>query len=170
MDSNQSGVVGGIVLGVFQGSLTHLGAFRRLRGQKYIKARPILGHILTFPDPPLPKTYNDHQYNTQVTARYHCYTFPIIWFLIERIIWSKNCFLHRNLCTSRLSCKQLCCMFPEIIGTSIMRLVVRLVARIILSFVEQLCMQGIPYDILSTLQSLNIKEWPNPKYVTTRTF
>ena len=52
MDSNQSGVVGGIVLGVFQGSLTHLGAFRRLRGQKYIKARPILGHILTFFDPP----------------------------------------------------------------------------------------------------------------------
>ena len=52
MDSNQSGVVGGIVLGVFQGSLTHLGASRRLLGQKYIKARPILGHILTFFDPP----------------------------------------------------------------------------------------------------------------------
>ena len=26
--------------------------------------RPILGHILTFPDPPLPKTNNNHQYNT----------------------------------------------------------------------------------------------------------
>ena len=26
MDSNQSGAVGGIILGVFQGSLTHLGA------------------------------------------------------------------------------------------------------------------------------------------------
>ena len=52
MDSNQSGAVGGIILGVFQGSLTHLGASRRLRGQKYIKARPILGHILTFFDPP----------------------------------------------------------------------------------------------------------------------
>merc|ERR1712004_527930 len=52
MDSNQSGAVGGIILGVFQGSLTHLGASRRLRSQKYIKARPILGHILTFFDPP----------------------------------------------------------------------------------------------------------------------
>ena len=52
MDSNQSGAVGGIILGVFQGSLTHLGASRRLRGQRYIKARPILGHILTFFDPP----------------------------------------------------------------------------------------------------------------------
>ena len=52
MDSNQSGAVGGIILGVFQGSLTHLGASRRLQGQKYIKARPILGHILTFLDPP----------------------------------------------------------------------------------------------------------------------
>merc|ERR1711978_737644 len=52
MDSNQSGVVGGIILGVFQGSLTHLGASRRPRGQKYIKARPILCHILTFFDPP----------------------------------------------------------------------------------------------------------------------
>ena len=52
MDSNQSGAVGGIILGVFQGSLTHLGASRRLWGQKYIKARPILGHILTFFDPP----------------------------------------------------------------------------------------------------------------------
>ena len=39
-------------MGVFQGSLTHLGASRRLRGQKYIKARPILSHILTFFDPP----------------------------------------------------------------------------------------------------------------------
>ena len=38
MYSNQSGAVGGIILGVFQGSLTHLGASRRLRGQKYIKA------------------------------------------------------------------------------------------------------------------------------------
>ena len=38
--------------GPFQGSLTHLGASRRLRGKKYIKARPILGHILTFFDPP----------------------------------------------------------------------------------------------------------------------
>ena len=37
-----------------QKNLTHLGASRRLRGQKYIKARPILGHILTFFDPPLP--------------------------------------------------------------------------------------------------------------------
>ena len=52
MDSNQSGAVGGIILGVFQGSLTHLGASRRLRGQRYIKARSILGHILTFFDPP----------------------------------------------------------------------------------------------------------------------
>ena len=25
-----------------------------------------------------------------MTARYHCYTFPTIWFLIGRIIWSKN--------------------------------------------------------------------------------
>ena len=58
MDSNQSGPVGGIILGVFQGSLTHLGASRRLRGQKYIKARPILGHILTFLDPPLPTRSN----------------------------------------------------------------------------------------------------------------
>ena len=33
-------------------SLTHLGASRRLRGQKYIKARLILGHNLTFFDPP----------------------------------------------------------------------------------------------------------------------
>ena len=40
--------------------------------------KDILGHILTFPDPPLPKTNNNHQYNTQVTARYHCYTFPTI--------------------------------------------------------------------------------------------
>ena len=53
--------------------------------------RPSLGHILTFPDPPLPKTNNNHQYNTQVTARYHCHTFPTIWFLIGRIIWSKKC-------------------------------------------------------------------------------
>ena len=53
--------------------------------------RPSLGHILTFPDPPLPKTNNNHQYNTQVTAKYHCYTFPTIWFLIGRIIWSKKC-------------------------------------------------------------------------------
>ena len=37
MDSNQSGAVGGIILGVFQGSLTHLGASKRLRGQRYIK-------------------------------------------------------------------------------------------------------------------------------------
>ena len=58
MDSNQSGAVGGIILGVFQGSLTHLGASRRLRGQKYIKARPILGHILTFFAPPLPTRSN----------------------------------------------------------------------------------------------------------------
>ena len=42
----------GDLLGVFQGSLTHLGASRRLRGQRYIKARSILGHILTFFDPP----------------------------------------------------------------------------------------------------------------------
>ena len=42
MDSNQSGAVGGIILGVFPGSLTHLGTSRRLRGQKYIIA------ILTF--------------------------------------------------------------------------------------------------------------------------
>ena len=41
-----------IDLSPFPGSLTHLGASRRLRGQKYIKARPILGHILTFFDPP----------------------------------------------------------------------------------------------------------------------
>ena len=52
MDSNQSGAVGGIILGVFPGSLTHLGASRRLRGQRYIKTRPILGNILTFFDPP----------------------------------------------------------------------------------------------------------------------
>ena len=52
MDSNQSGAVGGIILGVFQGSLAHLGASRRLRGQRYIEARFILGHILTFFDPP----------------------------------------------------------------------------------------------------------------------
>ena len=52
--------------------------------------RPSLGHILTFPDPPLTKTNNNHQHNTQVTAKYHCYTFPTIWFLIGRIIWSKN--------------------------------------------------------------------------------
>ena len=52
MDSNQSGAVGGAIQGPFQGSLTHLGASRRLRSQKYIKARPILGHILTFFDPP----------------------------------------------------------------------------------------------------------------------
>merc|ERR1711928_75213 len=52
MDSNQSGAVGGIILGVFQGPLTHLGASRRLRGQRYIEARFILGHILTFFDPP----------------------------------------------------------------------------------------------------------------------
>ena len=58
MDSNQSGAVEGIILGVFHGSLTHLGASRRLRGQKYIKARPILGHILTFFDPPLPTRSN----------------------------------------------------------------------------------------------------------------
>ena len=37
MDSNQSGAVGGIILGVFQGSLTHVGASSRHRGQKYIK-------------------------------------------------------------------------------------------------------------------------------------
>ena len=52
--------------------------------------RSILGYILTFPDPPLPKTNNNHQYNTQVTAMYHWYTFLAIWFLIGRIIWSKN--------------------------------------------------------------------------------
>ena len=33
MDSNQSGAVGGIILGVFQGSLTHLGASRRLQAK-----------------------------------------------------------------------------------------------------------------------------------------
>ena len=48
MDSNQSGAVGGIILGVFQGSLTHLGASRRLRGQKYIKARPLLKISIEF--------------------------------------------------------------------------------------------------------------------------
>ena len=51
----------------------------------------IIYYILTFPDLPLPKTNNNHQYNTQVTARYHCHTFPTIWFLIGRIIWSKKC-------------------------------------------------------------------------------
>ena len=36
----------------FLGSLTHLGASRRLRAQRYISSRPILGHILTFFDSP----------------------------------------------------------------------------------------------------------------------
>ena len=44
-----------IELSPFPGSWTHLGDSRGLRsknqGQKYIKARPILGHILTFFDP-----------------------------------------------------------------------------------------------------------------------
>ena len=63
-----------IDLSLFPGSLTYLGASQGLQSQKfciYISTRPILGHILTFPDPPLPKTINIHQYNTQVTARYH---------------------------------------------------------------------------------------------------
>ena len=34
MDSNQSGAVGGIIWGPFQGSLTHLGASRGLQSQK----------------------------------------------------------------------------------------------------------------------------------------
>ena len=41
-----------IDLSLFQGSLIHLGASRGLRSQKYRKARPILGRILTFLDPP----------------------------------------------------------------------------------------------------------------------
>ena len=53
--------------------------------------RPILGHILTFPDPPLPKINNNHQYNTEVTNRYYSHTFPTILVLIGRIILSKKC-------------------------------------------------------------------------------
>ena len=49
MDSNQSGTVGGIIWGPFQGSLTHLGG--PLEGSE-AKCTPFLGQILTFPDPP----------------------------------------------------------------------------------------------------------------------
>ena len=45
-----------------------------------------------------------------MTARYPCYTFSNIWFLIGRIIWSKkmlNWLLQRNLWTSQFSSKQL---------------------------------------------------------------
>ena len=81
-----------IDLSFFPGSLTNLGASRGLQSQKFcISTRPSLSHILTFPDPQLPKTNNNHRYNTHVTARYHCYTFPTIGFLIGRIIWSKKC-------------------------------------------------------------------------------
>ena len=79
MDSNQSGAVGGIILGVFQGSLTHLGASRRLRGQKYIKARPILGHILTFFDPPCQPT----QFFLVKNSLYRCPTYSTTCFMLN---------------------------------------------------------------------------------------
>ena len=52
MDSNQSGAVGGIIWGPFQGSLTHLGASRGLQSQKRGPFWAVFWPILTFPDPP----------------------------------------------------------------------------------------------------------------------
>ena len=48
MGSNQSGAVGGTILGSFHGSLTNLGASGRFQSQ----IQAILGQILTFPDHP----------------------------------------------------------------------------------------------------------------------
>ena len=66
-------------LSPFPGSLTHLGASRRLRGQRYIKARPIQGHILMFFDPPLPTQSNFLAKN----SLYRCPTYSISCFMLN---------------------------------------------------------------------------------------
>ena len=53
MDSNQSGAVGGIILGPFPGSWTHLGASRGLRSQKRGPYLAIFGPSLTPPANPV---------------------------------------------------------------------------------------------------------------------
>ena len=78
----------------FEGSLTHLGASWGLGSQQLCMWFVAEGSFwaIFWPSltPQLPKSNINHQYNTQVTARYHCFTFPTIWFLIGRIIWPKN--------------------------------------------------------------------------------
>ena len=117
MDSNQSGAVGGIILGVFQGSLTHLGASRRLRGQKYIKARPILGHILTFFDPPC----QPGQIFLVQNSLYRCPTYGTTCFMLNS---HHNClllsyllyFYHLlfNTCYNKTVCvPESSCLFPS---------------------------------------------------------
>ena len=72
-----------IDLSPFPGSLTHLGASRRLRGHKYIKARPILGHILTFFDPPC----QPGPIFLVQNSLYRCPTYSTTCFMLNLHLW-----------------------------------------------------------------------------------
>ena len=66
-------------LSPFPGSMTHLGASRRLLGQKYIKVRSILGHILTFFDPPC----QPGQFFLVQNSLYRCPTYSTTCFMLN---------------------------------------------------------------------------------------